>query len=361
MVPTNRLRSMLRFWQRDSRTRAMLMAVPDLMFLMTRDGVYIDYYARDPRTLYAAPEAFLGRNITDIMPADVAAQFQRAVQRVKGPSEPVEVVYALPLGGETRHFEARLVSVDDDQIMSIVRDVTDQVRAESALRHSENALRESHQRIRQLARRLIATQESERARVARELHDDLSQKLALLSIELNQLTVKNHLREDERRERLRAVTEQAADIAGDVHRISHALHPSMLSTLGVVKAVEKYCSEFSTAHDVTIDFTHTDRTLNPSPEVELCAFRIVQESLLNAAKHSGTTRVSVRVASENGSLLLQVADAGRGFEPGDAEGTGLGLVSMRERVDALGGQFSVQSAPGKGTRIGVRLPLAGHD
>jgi signal transduction histidine kinase len=361
MVRPDRLRSMLRFWQRDSRTRAMLMAVPDLIFLMTRDGVYLDYYARDPSKLYATPEVFLGRNIADIMPPDLASEFLRAFLRVKGPADPVVVVYSLKLGDELRHFEARLVSVDDDQIMSIVRDVTDQVRAESALRRSEQALRDSHLRIRQLARRLIATQEGERARVARELHDDLSQKLALLSIELNQLADQNQIREDERRRRLRAVTAQAADIAGDVHRISHGLHPSMLSTLGVVKAVEKYCAEFSTAHDVTIDFTHTDRAMRPSPEVELCAFRIVQESLLNAAKHSGTTRLSVRVASENGSLLLQVADAGRGFDPDGAEGVGLGLVSMRERVDALGGHFSVQSAPGQGTRIGVRLPLSGND
>lgn len=361
MVRTNGLRSMLRFWQRDSRTRAMLMAVPDLIFLMTRDGVYLDYYARDPSKLYTSPDKFLGRNIAEIMPPDIASDFLRAVRRVNGPTDPVVVMYQLQLGDELRHFEARLVGLDDDQIMSIVRDVTDQVRAESALRRSEQALRESHMRIRQLARRLIATQESERARVARELHDDLSQKLALLSIELNQLADRNHLKEDDRRRRLRAVTEQASSIAGDVHRISHALHPSLLSTLGVVKAVEKYCAEFSTAHDVTIDFTHTDRPMRPSPEVELCAFRIVQESLLNAAKHSGTTRLSVRVASENSSLLLQVADAGRGFNPENGEGTGLGLVSMRERVDALGGQFSVVSAPGQGTRIGARLPLSGHD
>ena len=339
----------------------MLMAVPDLIFLMTRDGVYLDYYARDPRKLYAPPDAFLGRNIADIMPPDLAAKFLHACQRVKPSAEPVEVVYALTLGDELRHFEARLVGVDEDQVMLIVRDVTEQVRAESALRRSEQALRESHLRIRQLARRLIATQEGERARVARELHDDLSQKIALLSIELNQLAEHKQLREDERRQRLRAATAQAAGIAGDVHRISHALHPSLLSTLGVVKAVEKYCAEFSSAHDVTIDFTHTDRAIRPSPEVELCAFRIVQESLLNAAKHSGTTRLSVRVASENGTLLLQVADAGRGFDPDSAEGAGLGLVSMRERVDALGGQFSVQSTPGQGTRIGARLPLPGRD
>ena len=166
-------------------TRAMLSAVPDLLFLMTRDGVYVDYYARDRHKLFAPPEAFLGKNIRDILPPDVAAEFVLAFARVSPTGAPIDVVYSLPLATEVRHFEARMTAVGDDEIVTIVRDITDQKRAEAALQRSERALRQSQRQIRQLAGRLLAAQEHERSRVARELHDDLSQKLAVLSIGLD--------------------------------------------------------------------------------------------------------------------------------------------------------------------------------
>jgi len=335
----------------------MLMSVPDLLFLLTRDGVYLNYYARDPAKLFAPPEIFLGKNMRDILPSDLAAEFSRAFERVMGSSDPIEVVYSLPIGDDLRHFEARLVGVDDARIMSIVRDVTDQKRAELSLRHSERALRESHARIQHLARRLVATQERERSRVARELHDDLSQKLALLSIELNQLADDRMGHEAQLRHRIRALTAQAGDIARDVHRISHALHPSMLATLGIVRAVHKYCAEFAASHEMAIEFTCECQPVNAPPEVELCTFRIVQEALQNAAKHSGTTTLQVHLTLDDESLQLEVADSGRGFETDEAEQRGLGLVSMRERVDALGGEFAVHSSTGRGTRIHVWLPL----
>jgi signal transduction histidine kinase len=336
----------------------MLMAVPDMLFLLTRDGVYLNYYARDPATLFAPPDVFLGKNMRDTLPGDLAAEFFRAFERVAGSSDPIEVVYSLPVGGEVRHFEARLVGVEDDRIMSIVRDVTDQKHAELSLRRSERALRDSHARIRYLARRLVATQERERSRIARELHDDLSQKLALLSMELNQLADDSLPRDEQLGQRIRSLTAQAAAIASDVHRISHALHPSMLATLGVVKAVEKHCADFAAAHGLAIEFTCDRPPSHTSPEVELCTFRIVQEALQNAVKHGGTAALHVHLTHDDESLRLQVADSGRGFEPDEAEGRGLGLVSMRERVDALSGEFRVQASADRGTRIDVRIPLS---
>ena len=334
----------------------MLMAVPDLLFLLTRDGIYLNYYARDPAKLFAPPEVFLGKNMRDILPSDLAAEFFRAFERVVASSDPIEVVYSLPLGDDLRHYEARVVGVDDERIMSIVRDVTDQKRAELSLRHSERALRESHARIQHLARRLVATQERERSRVARELHDDLSQKLALLTMDLNQLADDSLRQEAELRERIRVLTTQAADIARDVHRISHALHPSMLATLGVVRAVEQYCAEFAATHGLGIEFACDGLPFHIPQEVELCTFRIVQEALQNAAKHSGTATLHVHLSYDDESLMLHIADRGRGFEPDETDRRGLGLVSMQERVDALGGEFTVLASAGRGTRISVRLP-----
>ena len=335
----------------------MLSAVPDLLFLMTRDGVYVDYYARDHRKLFVPPKAFLGKNIRDVMPPDLAAEFLRAFTRVTPAGPPIDVVYALPLATEVRHFEARLVAVGYYKIMTIVRDITDQKRAEAALRRSERALRQSHRRIRQLAGRLIAAQEDERSRVARELHDDLSQRLAVLSIGLNQLALESERGEPEHRASIRALMTQAAEIASAVHRLAHALHPSTVATLGVVKAVQRYCEEFAATHESVIGFTFDRIAVDTSPEVDLCAYRVVQEGLLNAAKHSGATRISVRLWGDDRYLHVHIADEGRGFNVKDGERRGLGLVSMRERVEALGGRFAVRASAGRGTCIDVRLPL----
>jgi signal transduction histidine kinase len=336
----------------------MMLAVPDLLFLMTRDGVYLDYYARDHRKLFVPPKAFLGKNIRDILPPDIAAEFLHAFSRVTASGSPIDVVYALPLATKVRHFEARFVAAGDDEIVTIVRDITDQKRAEAALRRSERNLRQSHQRIRQLARRLIAAQEDERSRVARELHDDLSQKLALLSIGLNQLAHESEPFEPDHRTSIRALVTQAAEVARDVHRLAYALHPSTVATLGVVKTVQQYCEEFAATHKSVIEFTFDGIAVDASPEVDLCAYRVVQEGLLNAAKHSGATRISVRLWSDARYLHVHVADEGRGFNAKDGERRGLGLVSMRERVEALRGRFAVHASRGRGARIAVKLPLS---
>jgi signal transduction histidine kinase len=334
----------------------MLLAVPDLLFLMTRDGVYLDYYARDRRKLFRPPKAFLGKNIRDVMPPDHAAELVRAFARVKPAGPPIDVVYTLPIANEVRHFEARLVAGGNGRIVKIVRDITDQKGAEAALRRSERALRQSHSRIRQLAGRLIAAQEQERSRVARELHDDLSQNLAVLSIGLNQLALDCESVDPKHRTSIRALMTQAAAIASSVHRLAYALHPSAVATLGVVKAVQQYCEEFAATHEAAIDFTFDGIAVDTSSEVNLCVYRVVQESLLNAAKHSGATRISVRLWSDERYLHVHIADEGRGFNVKDGEGRGLGLVSMRERVEALGGRFTVHAARGRGARIAVKLP-----
>ncbi len=338
-------------------TRAMVMAVPDLFFLLTREGVYLDYYARDDRKLFVPPDAFLGKNIRDVMPPDLAAELHDAFARVTPSGDPVILVYTLPVATEIRYYETRLVGFGDDLIVSIVRDVTDQKRADAALRRSERALRQSHRRIRRLARRLIAAQEDERSRLARELHDDLSQKLALMSMGLNQLTLESVPLDLSHRTSIRMLVTQASEIAGDVQRLAYALHPTTVATLGVVRAVERYCEEFAASHEAVIDFSFDGVAVDTSPEVDVCAYRVVQEGLLNATKHSGSANVSVRLWSDRRYLLLRIVDEGKGFDVKNGESRGLGLVGMRERVEALGGHFAVRASPGRGTRISVRLPL----
>jgi signal transduction histidine kinase len=232
-------------------------------------------------------------------------------------------------------------------------DVTERKHAETQLREKEAVLRASHQEIGHLAGRVIFAQETERKRLARELHDDLSQKVALLSIDLDQL------RQDEPdfATRLRRISAFTSDIATEVHQLSHQLHPFKLEALGLVAAIQSVCNDVSTQSGLTIEFQHDRVPARIHPDVTLCLFRIVQEAIRNVIKHSHARRVWVYLGKSDPDLALQIADSGVGFDLAKHERSGLGLVSMRERVNFLGGELAIHSLPGSGTRIGVRVPL----
>jgi len=210
---------------------------------------------------------------------------------------------------------------------------------------------------RALAGRLIVSQEEERQRIARELHDDLSQKIAVLNIDIDRLS--HQLPQADHRAWLRRISAQAAEIAEHVHDLSYELHPARLKTLGLLESLRVLCSEFSTQREVNVSFTATDAELplGIDPAISLCLYRIAQEALHNVARHSQSDHASVRLFCDGGDLCLQVSDGGVGFEPHSSRQTGLGLVSMRERVAVLNGKLLVHTAIGRGTRIVARIPL----
>ena len=229
-------------------------------------------------------------------------------------------------------------------------------RAQAALKVSQSALRSRDQHVHTLAGRLIAAQEQERTRLARELHDDLSQKLALVSIDLKQL-VGQFGASDILTRRVQCAAISVDEIATGVHSLSHQLHPARLEMLGLESALRSLCRDMSAAHNLRIEFEH-EQFSGPIPsEAALCLFRVAQEALRNVVKHSVSPVAQVRLSHADGALQLHVADSGRGFLRRAAEG-GLGLVSMRERVHFAGGQMTLQAIPGQGTRIDVRVPVS---
>jgi signal transduction histidine kinase len=225
------------------------------------------------------------------------------------------------------------------------------------LRRREAALRASYERNRDLAGRLIASQEVERERIARDLHDDLSQNLALLNMDLDQLTRRIGSESKDLADLAREASRRAAEIAHDIHQLSHQLHPSRLKTLGLIQAMHGVCRDMGAQYNITVDFTHEGVPPAVGSSTALCLYRILQEALHNVIKHSGARRAAVRLSRDDRTLYMQIADQGIGFNPDAFEARGLGLVSMSERVNHLGGQLVIRSAPGEGTRIGVRVPL----
>jgi signal transduction histidine kinase len=205
---------------------------------------------------------------------------------------------------------------------------------------------------------LIRAQEEERSRVARELHDDLNQRLALLSIELEQLGQRIPVKQSAIRARVEHLRTQAEEISSEVHRLSYQLHPAKLDHLGLIAATKSYCDEVSSHQCLKIKFRHETIPATLPKDLTLAIFRIVQESLNNVVKHSGATEVNVALEGTAETVRLSVLDNGRGFDVASiASKRGLGFISMRERLRLIGGEMSVMSKPSLGTQISVSVPL----
>ena len=206
--------------------------------------------------------------------------------------------------------------------------------------------------------RLIAAQEEERTRIARELHDDIGQRLALLAIDIQQF--ERSVGEDVGAlAKIRRLWEQTNEISADLGRISHQLHSSKLQLLGLAPAIHSLCDEFSRQHDIMVNCNTVSVPDRLSSNVSLGLFRVVQESLRNAVKHSHAKSVTVRLSADKNEVSLSIFDDGVGFELDTAlHGKGLGLISMEERLRLLGGRLFIWSKPSCGTRIEARVSLA---
>ena len=209
-----------------------------------------------------------------------------------------------------------------------------------------------------LSRRLIEAQEQERRRIARDLHDDINQRLALLGVRIGALKRHLPLSEEQLRERLRDLSDRTSDIANGIHAISHKLHSSQLDYLGLVSAVEGLCTEFASQQHVEVDFVHRDVPAALPQAVSLCLFRVLQETLSNAVKHSASTHFEVTLSGSSGKINLTVKDSGVGFDVQAAQNaTGIGLISMRERVHSVNGTMAIWSKRDFGTEVRVAVPL----
>jgi PAS domain S-box-containing protein len=243
-----------------------------------------------------------------------------------------------------------LVSMDHETntpgfIHGFMIDVTARKRAEQALRA--------------LSGRLILAQEEERKRIGLDLHDDLSQRLAVMAIDLSQ--IEDDTDENDTRKQLRKVRTQVQDILSDVHRLSHRLHPSSLDHMGVATAIKTLCEEISQTGKLKVSFLQHDLPADLPKDIALCLYRIAQELLHNCLKHSEAQFAEVYLQGNGNNILLMVSDNGRGFDPKSRPaGNSLGLIGVKERLEMVGGNMKILSASRNGTRINISVPLNGE-
>jgi PAS domain S-box-containing protein len=235
-------------------------------------------------------------------------------------------------------------------LIGIITDITES-------RKTSKSLLESEKDLQKLAGRLIANQEKELQRLARELHDDLTQQLAVMAIEAGNIEKQEDLPEDVL-QKISHIKEQLIKTSKDVHHLSRDLHPSIIDDLGLARAVQSECNNFSSRTGIAVIFDPKDVPLTISNDISLSVYRIIQEGLSNIAKHANTKNAYIFIEGLDSRIVLTIRDTGAGFYFAQVrQKAGLGLGSMRERVRLVNGKLSITSKPGKGTTIEVRIPL----
>jgi signal transduction histidine kinase len=223
---------------------------------------------------------------------------------------------------------------------------------------SLEALYASHRQIQDLAGRLITAQEDERAHLARELHDDVSQQLAALAIAYHNITRRLPRRAAEVQDEFARLHQQTLAVSETIRQLSHELHPGVLQHAGLAAALNGHCDEFGRQHAIALTLRTAGVLDGIPPTVALCLYRVAQEALRNVAAHSAAHRAEVALTRARDGLELTITDNGRGFDPAAvARGRGLGLMSIEERVRMVRGSVRIASRLGSGTTLCVQVPL----
>jgi len=231
--------------------------------------------------------------------------------------------------------------------------------SEAVLRASQGELQQSRADLRALAGQLLTAQEADRRRISRDLHDDINQRLAMLSMDLRRMEKDPSKDPEPLRDGIRRVSDSLAAISDDVRQMAYRFHPSILDDLGLLKALRRLVNEFSDRTGIHCSYVHKDPVDILPPDVTICIYRIVQECFSNISRHAQASQVEVELICESDEVSLSVRDNGVGFDAshGDQMSGHLGLLSMKERVRMAKGTLEVESTPQHGTEIRVDIPL----
>jgi PAS domain S-box-containing protein len=317
--------------QSESRYRALLNAIPDLMFRMSADGTYLDFKG-DRADLAVPPEEMIGANARDVLPADVADRLLDGITRALETGNVETGEYDLTLNGVERTFEARIVR-DGNEAVLIVRDISQRKRQEEELRRS---------RV-----RLVEAGDEARKRLERNLHDGAQQRLVSLSLALRLAQARLRDQPDEADRLLAGASAELGQALEELRELARGIHQAVLSERGLAAALEAVAARAALPVDVSVP---SERL--PAP-VEAAAYYVISESLTNVAKYAQASAVEITVTRQNGRAIVEVADDGRG---GADPAHGSGLRGLADRVEALDGVLRVESAPGRGTRIRAEIP-----
>ena len=315
------------------------------------DEIYVD---PELKRLLGYEDHEIQNNINDwgsnVHPDDADLVMAEATKHLDGVTARYEVEHRmLHKDGSIRWFLARGTALRDDQGHPYRMTGTDTEITEH---------KQAREELLDLGGRLINLQEEERSRIARELHDDVCQRLALLAVELQYAAESSPESGPELVEKVGEVFERLKELSSDIHDLSYRLHPRSLAQLGLTAAIRDLCREIGKRKRIQLVFEERDMPASIPDEAALCLYRVAQESVRNVVKHSRAESAGVELCGGHEEVRLTVTDFGVGYDPDQIrELNGLGVISMRERLRAIGGRLSIQSAPGEGTRVEAVVPI----
>lgn len=343
--------------QAERRFRDAIESAPTGMLMIDSTGRVILANAEIERLFGYPKQGLLGQPVELLLPERLrSAHVEYRKSYLHSPSpRPMGVgreLFGRRIDGSEFPLEIGLSPVRSAGRLAVVASVADI----SERRQAELKLRESQLELRELTGRLLSAQEGERHRIARELHDDFSQSLALLSVEMDLL--KGQLAAyPELQGSIDELATGVRQLSTSVHELSHQLHPFKLDQIGLVAAVRGLGQEVTQSYNLPIDVQVSPLLPEFSSEEAVCLYRIAQEALRNVIRHSGADSVQIMLDAEDQFVTLTIADNGSGFDTGDSNcRAGLGLLSMRERLHHLQGNLTIESRIGDGTRIVARIP-----
>jgi PAS domain S-box-containing protein len=348
----------------EALNRAILEAIPDMLFQIRQDGTVQRFEPAKDIGLPMPPGEFLGKKISEVMPSDNARQSMRCVELTLETEKMQVFEYQLEINKEMHDYEARYVPCGQDEVLSVVRDITERKQSEAEKARLFESINEQRDQLRALTGRLADTREGERKALARELHDQVGQNLTALNLNLNII-----------RAQLPDVTSTTTDpiqtLLDDslvlleqtterVQNVMANLRPPVLDDYGLVEALRWYGAQLAARVRFTITVVGKEPVPRLTSSVENALFRITQEALTNVTKHAQARQVTVMVETDNGTVRLIVTDDGLGFDSASRANStrrrSWGLITMAERTEAIGGRFRIESGSGQGTKVIVEVP-----
>jgi PAS domain S-box-containing protein len=365
--------------QAQEEAAAILESITDGFIAFDRDWRFTHVNAEAERVIGLGRADLIGKNQWEVFPATRNTILEHELRRARAEQVAVQFEnYYEPCGS---WYFVRAFPSKDGGLSVFFHDITARKRSEAALRNAHDELQERvRERTRELSlaneclrqqvarrkqgeaartelrRRLVHAQEEEHRRIARELHDDLTQRLAVLAISAGMLE-QSLGRPADLEKKVRGMREQLVALSESVHSLSRQLHPSILDELGIVDALRAECRSLNERDGITVRFLAHDVPVDLSQEMALCIYRVTQEALRNVARHAKSRQASIRLCASDRHLVLCVRDRGVGFDIADRVNLGLGLESMRERARLVGARLTVRSRLGVGTSVTLRVPL----
>jgi len=336
-------------------TSSILSVIPDLIFVLSAEGVFLDFKSGNSADLAMPVEEFINRSIFEVMPKSISNKAKSAIDSVMKDRNSNSIEYKLKLNGKMNSFECVIVPFGELKVIAMIRNITMRKRVEEALRTSQEQLKN-------FAAHLQDVREEERVLLAREIHDELGQILIALKIDLGMLkqTVVRKTLDADKESTLHQF-EQVFSLLDKTIRttrkIMTGLRPEVLEMIGFSEAARLHILEFEERHHLKCTFKNSTSDLHLNLQQSLALFRILQEALTNVVKHAGATLVTVNLNLRNGKIIMRIEDNGKGLDENlKVRPDSYGLIGMRERVFLLNGELSLTGKLGNGTCVLVEMP-----